>query len=218
MSAKKASPKNTRQNIIKKYQEYLLLEGKDPASIYAFCKDLGIEEGEFFTHFADFDQVATAFWLDIYQEITGQLTASAEWEEFSTRERLLSFYFSFFERLKANRSYALLTLQQDILHLNQKAKDLRDLKEAYQEWVQQLLMEGQGRQEIAGRSKFNDLYDKLFWYQFLFLLDFWRKDRSAGFERTDEAIEKSVNLAFDLIEKNALDSAFDLGKFIFQNK
>jgi hypothetical protein len=73
------------------------------------------------------------------------------------------------------------------------------------------------KEEIAGRSKLSDNYDSLFWYQFMFLLDFWRKDGSTDFERTDEAIEKSVNLSFDLIEKNALDSAFDFGKFIFQN-
>ena len=33
---------------------------------------------------------------------------------------------------------------------------------------------------------------------------------------TDEAIEKSVNLAFDIIGKGVLDNALDFGKFLFQ--
>jgi hypothetical protein len=51
-----------------------------------------------------------------------------------------------------------------------------------------------------------------------FLLLFWRDDESAGFEKTDAAIEKSVNLAFDLIGKGAVDSAFDFAKFLYQAK
>ena len=98
------------------------------------------------------------------------------------------------------------------------AAELKELKGAYKQMVKEVVAEGQQNNEIAGRSKLNDIYDDLFWMQFLFLLDYWRKDRSAGFERTDEAIEKAVNLSFDLIEKNALDSAFDFGKFMFQNR
>jgi hypothetical protein len=41
--------------------------------------------------------------------------------------------------------------------------------------------------------------------------------RGANFEKTDAAIEKSVNLAFDLIGKGILDNALDFGKFLYQN-
>ena len=47
---------------------------------------------------------------------------------------------------------------------------------------------------------------------------FWKEDNSPGFEKTDAAIEKSVNLAFDLIGKGAVDSAIDFAKFMYQNK
>ncbi len=81
-----------------------------------------------------------------------------------------------------------------------------------------MVEEGISGQEISSRSRLSDTYDRLFWYQFLFLLNFWKKDRSKAFEKTDAAIEKSVNLSFDLIEKNAIDSALDFGKFMFQNR
>jgi hypothetical protein len=53
---------------------------------------------------------------------------------------------------------------------------------------------------------------------FLFVLTFWLNDNSKGFEKTDESIERSVNLAFDLMGKSALDAALDFGKFLFQNR
>jgi hypothetical protein len=43
-------------------------------------------------------------------------------------------------------------------------------------------------------------------------------DTSNAFEKTDAAIEKSVNLAMDLMGKSPLDAALDFGKFLFQNK
>ena len=49
-----------------------------------------------------------------------------------------------------------------------------------------------------------------------FVLMFWIKDESAEFEKTDEAIEKSVNLAFDLMGKGVVDNVFEFGKFLYQ--
>ncbi len=206
-----------RQKIMEQYQEYRLLNGHDPASVFAFCKQLEITEAEFYKHFNNFSQVSTAFWTDLFQNNIQRLESTAEYEEFSVREKLLSFYYSFFENLKNHRSYAMLTLKSQGFSLKREGNDLGLLKKHYKQWAKQLITEGKMKEEIAGRSKLSDNYDSLFWYQFMFLLDFWRKDGSTDFERTDEAIEKVVNLSFDLIEKNALDSAFDFGKFIFQN-
>jgi AcrR family transcriptional regulator len=207
-----------KAKIIKKYQECLLLEGHDPASVYAFCKELGIAEGDFYQHFNDFDQIASAFWEELFSDNLGRLTAAKEWETFSAREKLLSFYFSFFESVKQHRSYALLILKKAKLGMPHTSNEMSGLKEHFKKWIKELIAEGRMNDEIAGRSKLNDVYDDLFWFQFMFLLDFWKKDRTSGFESTDEAIEKAINLSFDLIEKNALDSAFDFGKFMFQNR
>ncbi len=215
---KKSTKKDLRAKILEAYQEQLLLKGENPASVYAFCKDLGISESEFYQHFSDFEAVASQFWIGIFKESTKRLGGSPEWDEFMVREKLLTFYYSFFEAIKGHRSYALLTLKGSLLGFKKEFADIKDLKTDYKKWLKGLINEGQAQGEIAGRSKLSDIYDDIFWYQFMFLLDFWRKDRSSNFEKTDEAIEKSVNLSFDLIEKNALDSAFDFGKFIFQNR
>jgi hypothetical protein len=61
-------------------------------------------------------------------------------------------------------------------------------------------------------------YPQLFWIHMGFMLIFWKDDGSPGFESTDAAIEKSVNLAFDLIGKGAVDTAIDFAKFLYQNK
>ena len=209
---------NVAQMIVEKYQEYILLNGHEPPSIYAFCKDIGIEEGDFYDHFNDFNQLASAFWLDSFYSVKDAMTSDSEFASFSVREKLLSFYYGYFEKLKKNRSYALLSFKGITSILNREAQQLNPLKKEYKSWASELVAEGIGSNEIAGRSKISETYDNLFWLQFLFLLNFWMKDDSRGFEKTDAAIEKSVHFGFDLIEKNALDSAIDFGKFLFQNR
>jgi hypothetical protein len=61
-------------------------------------------------------------------------------------------------------------------------------------------------------------YDEALWLQVGFVFRYWLDDNSPRFEKTDAAIEKSVNFAFDLMGKSALDSFLDLAKFLYQSK
>jgi hypothetical protein len=81
-----------------------------------------------------------------------------------------------------------------------------------------VLTVAKGKGEVATRPVLDKRYPHLFWLHLGFILLFWKQDSSAGFENTDAAIEKSVNLAFDLIGKGAVDSAIDFAKFLYQNK
>jgi hypothetical protein len=49
------------------------------------------------------------------------------------------------------------------------------------------------------------------------VLSFWIKDTSAGFEKTDEAIEKGVNVTYNLFQRSPVDDLFEYGKFLFKN-
>ena len=57
-----------------------------------------------------------------------------------------------------------------------------------------------------------------FWVQALFVLGYWINDSSDRFEMTDAAIEKAVQLSFQLIGSNTVDSLLDFGKFMFTGK
>lgn len=66
-------------------------------------------------------------------------------------------------------------------------------------------------------NKFQDrAIEEAAWMQLLSVLKFWYGDQSAGFEKTDIFIEKSLAAGFDLINVSPLKSVADLGKFIFK--
>lgn len=218
MDAKESAQEALLEKIVEAYMDYVLMHGEEPASVYSFCKELGIKESEFYAFFNDFGQIAERFWHLEFEETLDTLKQDPAYEEFSVREKMLSLYYAFFEKMKTHRSFAVMSFKESIASLKRENKHLSAMKRSYKQWVKQLVNEGLSQGEIAGRSKLTDTYDELYWMQFLFLLNFWKNDRSRNFERTDAAIEKTVNLSFDLIEKNALDSALDFGKFIFQNR
>jgi AcrR family transcriptional regulator len=199
------------------YIDYVLTHNKKPASVYTFCKDLNVEEGLFYQHFNSFDQMEDHQWVLFYRNTREVLEADPMYENFSVREKMLSFYFTWIEQLRKKRSFCVYYFNNNQMSI-MTGKGLAAFREAFKADMKGLIIEGVSKEEIAGRSKLSDRYDDGFWMASIFLLRFWIEDQSAGFEKTDAAIEKTVNLAFDMISRGAIDSLFDFGKFMLNNR
>ncbi|HMJ68406.1 MAG TPA: TetR family transcriptional regulator C-terminal domain-containing protein [Cyclobacteriaceae bacterium] len=199
------------------YTDYLLTEGKQPPSVYKFCLDLGIKEEAFYNQFGSFDAVERDIWAGFINTAISRLQSDKTWSTFTSREKILSFYFGLFEELKNNRSFAIQQLGT-FRKPELTPTYLKDFKKAFVEFIESALNQGKSNGEVSPRPYLDRLYPNLFWMHTGFLLLYWREDESAGFEKTDAAIEKSVNLAFDLIGKGAIDSAFDFAKFLYQSR
>jgi len=202
--------------IISAYRDYLLSEGKQPASVFRFAKDQGFKEDEFYQYFGSFEALEKSIWKEYIDQTRSGMEADENYQSFSTREKILTFYFMLAETLKADRSFVLHQLK-GWKNPSSTPKFLKGFKGSFEAWINSVLNEGKGSGEIANRPFLDQRYDMLFWIHLMFILQFWSHDESANFEKTDAAIEKSVNLAFDLIGKGVLDSAIDFGKFIYQN-
>lgn len=198
------------------YMEHVLLEGREPSSVFAFAKHLKTTEEAFYTHFNSFTGLERSLWAGWLAETIKTLHADSAYAEYNVREKMLAFYFTWLETLRSNRSFVL----KRFWHADPKNFNppfLGDLHEHFRQFIEDLLMEGKNTGEVAERPFVNQ-YEKAFWLHFLFITHFWAHDESKAFEKTDAAIEKSVRLAFDLVGKSALDSMLDFGKFLFQNR
>jgi len=216
-SRTKAKAGSASEKIKSAYTEYLLVNGKQPSSVYKFCLDLGIKEEEFYNHFGSFEALEKTIWNGFIEHVVKSLQADEGFFDFSAREKMLALYFTLAEVLKSNRSFVLLQLN------NYKKPELvplflKDFKHTFEEFVGSILNDGKSKGEVAERPYLDKRYPQLFWAHLAFFLLFWKEDDSAAFEKSDAFIEKSVNLAFDLIGKGAFDSAVDFAKFLYQSK
>ncbi len=205
------------QKIREAYIEYVLHEGKQPPSVFTFAKSLGISESEFYEHYNSFNGIEQAIWLLSFEQTKSKIEADGNYDSFSVREKLLAFYYTLFEELKNQRSFILKAFEE-VQKTNINPSFLTTFKEHFDAFIAAQLNEGKESQEVQDRPVISKNYDKAFWLQFIYLLRFWVSDESPKFEKTDMAIEKSVNLSFDLIGKGAIDSILDFGKFLFQNR
>jgi len=199
------------------YVDYLLTNGKQPASVYKFCIDLGIKEEAFYTNFGSFDAIEKDIWTGLISRTVTTLQSDKAFATFTSREKILSFYYAMLEELKNNRSFVLQQLGS-FRKPELTPSFLKGFKQVFEEFITSALNEGKSNGEIGTRPYLDKLYPHIFWMHLGFIMLFWRDDDSAGFEQTDAAVEKSVNLAFDLIGKGAIDSAFDFAKFLYQTK
>lgn len=207
------------EKIRKSFIEYTLENEKKP-TVYLLCKKNKIKENEFYEHFNSIENIESEIWKDFFEESKTKIESDDTYVNYSVREKLLAFYYTWIEVLKENRSYILQTFPQmkDMEVINNQLSQFQEFKEAFKEFSEVLLSEATETGEIPTRTFISSQYPRIFWVQALSILNFWVKDHSKAFEKTDAMIEKSVNFAFDLMGRSFLDSSFDFFKFIFQNR
>lgn len=217
MSAKATVKKNEKQAIISAYMEFVLEHESKPLSVYKFCKLINIKEQAFYKYFGSMEALERGVWVQFFEQTQALLEKDKSYESFPNREKMLSFFFTFFELLTLNRSYVLFTLSPAKNSLANLAQ-LKGIRSAYKHFVSQLIEEDNATKSLK-ISKYNPkVLSEGAWLQFLFLLKFWMEDSSPEFEKTDLAIEKSVNTIFDLFDNTPLDRIVDFGKFLFKER
>ena len=205
------------EDLISAYKDYTLTHGHPPVSVFLFTKELKIPESTFYDHFGSFDALEKHLWKQYVTDVIEAIKSDTTYEEYGTRERLLSFYFALFEHLRKDRSYLVHSLRMD-KNMPTGLSGFRPVRDAFLHFVEELIVDGIDNGEIEQRPIIGERYKDGLWVQFVFLIGFWLKDDSARFEKTDAAVEKSVNLAFELMSSGPLDQLIDFTKFIWQNR
>jgi hypothetical protein len=206
----------TTESIQKAYIDFVLTEGEEPKSVYVFAKKNEMSEEEFYRFFGSFDAIEQSVWTDLANKALTEIKEQEIWAQYSAREKALSFFFSFFELLKSSRSFAVYSIKKQPRTLS-SPRVLDGFKDVFEAFAEIILTEGIETAELSDRKFFSKRYKDALWIQFGFVLNFWINDNSAGFEKTDEAIEKGVNVTFDLFQRSPIDNLFEYGKFLAKN-
>jgi hypothetical protein len=206
----------TAEQIKTGYINYVLTNDEKPKSVYSFVKKLKISEVDFYGFFASFESIEKVIWVELTVETIDTLQQQEVWNQYSSREKILSFFYSYVEVLKKHRSFIIYTLKDSGSKLS-TPKVLSGTKTIFENFAENIINEGLETGELADRKFFSKRYKDALWLQFAFILRFWISDDSAGFEKTDEAIEKGINVTFDLFQHSPIDNLLDYGKFLSRN-
>lgn len=207
----------TKDKIVSLYMNYRLENNEKPKSVYLFAKTNGFTETEFYSFFGTIESVEKEIFTMFLDKTIELINSDPSYENYDMKSKILSFYFTFFELLSANRSYVVLSLKE---HKNQlkNLMQLSNLRIEFKNYISQILTD-----EVRTQNeRFQNIQEKAIqessWIQFLLTMKFWMDDESPAFEKTDIYIEKSVKASFELMNIAPLDSLIDFGKFLFKEK
>jgi len=204
---------NQRESIITNYMHFVLEHGKKPHNVFKFAKENEMSESEFYAHFPSFEELEKEIFCEFFKKTLGLLDENKEYQSFDAQNKLLSFYFTFFELLTKNRSYVI----QAILHEKVKGLGVTSrLKKQFKNYIHSLEIETLDLREDRLETLKEKGIAEVYWGQFAFIMNYWQKDTSSSFEKTDILIEKIVNTSFQLQDMKPLQSVLDLGKFLLK--
>lgn len=214
----KKGNKTSKEKIFEVFGEYILNHGKRPKNVFLFSKENNFEESKFYEFFSDFEEIEKQMMAHFFSKSLELATSIENFETFSAKEKLLNVYFIFFENLTMNRSLVMAVLGKEKLTT---IKMLHNLKEIHREFTKTLDFKENDLLEKAP-EKFKNLNEKskeeMLWLHLVSCIEFWKKDTSPSFEKTDLYIEKTIDTGFELIDNEPLKKVIDLGKFLWKEK
>jgi len=202
-----------KSRILQAYKDLAVSKGRLPISIQMVCNLGEVKRSEFHELYETLSEVQEAIWQEYFFTTIRTIEGSEMYQEYMVREKMLAFYYTLLEVMKQDREFVLLYKEQFGVW-NYNPKFLKLFKPVYLAFATELVEEGKVREEIAERYVIGGDYAGWHWPQLMFLLSFWVRDTSNETERTDQAIEKAVNLGFDAMGHNLFDSAFEFAKFL----
>ena len=206
------------EKVLSDYGNYLLIHGERPKNIFVFAKENHFDEKEFYQFFSSFEHLEKEILKHFFQKSLELSLEIEGYEDMSAKERLLNLYFIFFENLTMNRSLVLMILGKKNLSTLQK---LHELKSEHQKFIKTLDFNDLEILEKAKDSikNFNEKSRaEALWLHFLSIIEFWQKDESPSFEKTDLFIEKTIDTGFEFLNNEPLKKIIDLGKFLWKEK
>ena len=206
------------EKVLSDYGNYLLTHGERPKNIFVFAKENHFDEKEFYQFFSSFEHLEKEILKHFFQKSLELSLEIEGYEDMSAKERLLNLYFIFFENLTMNRSLVLMILEKKNLSTVQK---LHELKSEHQKFIKTLDFNDLEILEKAKDSikNFNEKSrEEALWLHFLSIIEFWQKDESPSFEKTDLFIEKTIDTGFEFLNNEPLKKIIDLGKFLWKEK
>ena len=207
----------TQKILVDLYINYVLQHNDTPKSIYSFSQSNGFEEAQFYKFFGNFEALEKAIFTQFFSNTIETIESSKDYQTYDSRNQLLSFYFTFFENLTANRSYVAYSLREGKNQL-ENLKKLKGLRTKFLSYIDQLDIEVLQIKNKPLEQIKDSVVQETYWIQLMLTLKFWLDDNSKSFEKTDIFIEKSINASFDLINLSPLKSFVDFGKFLIKEK
>ena len=164
--------KVTKDSIISMFMDYVLEHEQFPKTVYKFCKENAIKESDFYLYFGSIETLKKGIWNVFYENTVNVIHKNVEYNGFTNRDKMLTFFYTFFEVLTLNRSYVLFVMEYSNSPLK-NLEQLKGLRKNVKDFAKSLISDGNQEKNLKITKHNPQLFSEGAWLQTLFLLNFW---------------------------------------------
>ncbi|MBO6522183.1 MAG: hypothetical protein JJ971_00010 [Balneolaceae bacterium] len=187
-----------------------LFETKGKVSIPDLVDATGMTATEIYSFFSNKKAILSFYYPALVYQYWAMIEEIDGFEDYSLSEKLSNFIYTLFDMMSENKEFVTETFDKHVFHKGSSSEFHKEVTSLFKDF---LTSDG----EIAVSAGFfmKDYFYSLLTSQYLFLINFWRKDESDGKERTLALSDKLTSLLEEAVYNKTLDKTFDLAKYVF---
>lgn len=206
---KEASNSNTYVNL---YTQFVLDNNKLPFTLYELCKNTKCTEGEILQAIGNLNKLSRLVYSQAIHTTCQQLTAQEEFSTFPVEHKIMTLFFGWIEHCRENKSFWRVSLHYSSVGFLPTIE--KSLSAGLLDWFNQHVLSDE---TVIKRPWISSFYIDALVVHLLTVTKFWLGDVSEKEEKTDLLIDKLSQLYLQSIQKNAMDTLWDIGGFIVKN-
>lgn len=192
-------------------QAGVLLYLKNPRfTMTALANEAGIETDKIFDYFPNRRDVLEFFYESLILEYRESTRAIEKYDEFTLSEKLSNLALTIIDLMEPYREYVRKTYRSMVVCSTRETSFVKLFREQLK-----FIYETDTNQSRLSSAFNRQLLYKAGTYNFHILIRFWLKDKSSGYQKTMELIDKWTAFVEELHYSSILDRGFDVAKFIF---
>ncbi len=217
---KKTEVPITPLDIMSRYMSYVGNPSAD-VSLDDFFQSSDIVSALFYSHFEDQEQLEREIWTYFMKDSIQTVEGDINPEMLSVENKLLGLFFTFFQNVSLNQEYFKrhLALRKNIVD---KSKLYAGMKDVFHAYLLSIYQPSCQVPPLGAKESIETIMQQGFvytyWAELVLLIEFWLRDESPEFQKTDVAIEKSLKATHEVRTIQPLRSVIDLGLFLWKER
>ncbi len=187
-----------------------LFEKKGKVSIPDLVDATGMTATEIYSYFPNKKAILSFYYQALVYQYWAMIEEIDGFEDYSLSEKFSNFIYTIFDMMSENQVFVTETFDTYVFHKGSGSEFHKEVTSLFKDFLT-------SDAEIAVSAGFfmKDYFYSLLTSQYLFLINFWKKDDSEGKERTLALSDKLTSLLEEAVYNKTLDKTFDLAKYVF---
>ena len=165
---------------------------------------------EIYSHFPNNKAILSFYYPALVYQYWAMIEEIEDFEDYSASEKFSNFIYTLFDMMSENSSFIDNTFNKYVFHKGSSSEFHKEVKALFKDFLTT-----DGKIAVSAGFFMKDYFYSLLASQYLFLVNFWKKDESESKERTLALSDKLTSLFEESIYNKTLDKSFDLAKYIF---